>query len=116
VLGVHQTAPAFGTFTIKPKLGSLQHASISVPTIRGPVNVTAAAGVLDVHVPCGALATLCLPRSARDSVSRVAPPTSLLLDGSEVPAVASGGHLCAARALSCGAGGAPRRLRRAQRN
>ena len=112
LLGVHQTAPAFATFTVKPKLGALDHASISVPTIRGPVNVTAhAAGALDVHVPCGALATLCLPRSARDSSSAAA--TALLLDGAAVPAVASGGHLCAGRAVSCGAAGAPRRLRRA---
>merc|ERR1711937_1050901 len=40
LIGVHQTAPGYANFTVKPKLGSLQHASLTLPTIRGYVNVT----------------------------------------------------------------------------
>ena len=39
----------------------------------------------------------------------------LLLDGAEVGATTSGGHLCAAQPVGCGAAGAPRRLTAQQR-
>eukprot|EP01050_Picozoa_sp_SAG11_P012695 SAG11_NODE_1429_length_4936_cov_5.029539_1_plen_144_part_00 len=110
-MGVHQTAPAWAAFTIKPKLGSLQHASATVPTIRGFINVTAKPGSVEVGVPCSAEATLCVPRSAHDQGVLFSPKShQLLLDGAEVDAVVAGGHLCASEPLGCGVGGSPRHL------
>merc|ERR1712217_187620 len=112
LMGVHQTAPAFAKFTVKPKIGSLKHASITVPTLRGYINVTAAPGAIEVGVPCNTLATLCIPRSASDANFGLSPATHrLILDDKDVDAVLSGAHLCAESTVSCGAGGAPRRLR-----
>ena len=109
-MGVHQTAPGWATFTVKPKLGSLQHASITVPTLRGYINVTAPAeGGLSVGVPCNSFATLCIPRRAGEALLTEL-SHALLLDGSEVQAASMGGHLCAADAVSCGANDAPRVL------
>jgi len=111
IMGVHQTAPGFATFTVKPKLGALAHAEVTVPTLRGYVSVTAAPTSLKVDVPCNTIATLCLPRSSQDSLLAMAPETTvLLLDDHEVPATADAGHLCAQNAVSCGNGGAPRVL------
>merc|ERR1712147_238611 len=83
IMGIHQTAPGFSSFVVKPKLGSLAHASITVPTLRGYINVTASAGALMVQVPCNSFATLCLPRSAFDSARgpTFTASTGLLLDG-----------------------------------
>ena len=111
IMGVHQTAPGFATFTVKPKLGSLAHASITVPTIRGYINVTAGPGSVNVDVPCNTLAQLCLPRSSRDEMLYTPRTTRLLLDGIEVPAfVTDGGHMCASEPVGCGGGGASRKL------
>merc|ERR1712032_150125 len=111
LMGVHQTAPGFATFTVKPKLSTLAHATITVPSLRGYINVTAGPGRVDVHVPCSTRATVCLPRSAVDSPNMWTPSaSSLFLDGAEVEAVASGGHLCATSPIGCGPGGAPRSL------
>jgi hypothetical protein len=119
VMGVHQTAPGWAAFTVKPKLGPLTHASITVPTLRGYINVTvpaaAAAGAGEVHVqvPCSCRATLCSPRSALDGSSplRTALTHTLLLDGQPVPFTAAAGHLCTAEPVGCGAGGAHRIVR-----
>lgn len=80
-----------------------------MPTLRGYIEVVAMPGSVEVSVPCNTKATLCAPRSALDGPATLA-ETALLLDGEEVPAVLTGGHLCAQRAVSCGSGGAPRRL------
>jgi hypothetical protein len=56
------------------------------------------------------MATLCLPRSAKDAALYTPKTHQLLLDGVEVPAVSSGSHLCAAGEFSCGAAGAARKL------
>ena len=118
VLGVHQTAPAFATFLVKPKLGPLTSAQGTVPTLRGYINVTASVGgAVDVQVPCNSWATLCTSRSAADgSLLRTPADHLLLLDGREEPAVSMGdGHLCMARPVGCGKGGAPRALRAQRR-
>jgi hypothetical protein len=110
VMGVHQTSPGWATFTVKPKLGSLQHASITVPTLRGYIKVTAPrAGGLAVHVPCNSFATLCLPRRAGEALLTEL-SHALLLDGDEVQAISTGGHMCAAKPVSCGRNDAPRVL------
>ena len=99
---------------VKPKLASLKHASLVVPTIRGYINVTATSdatrSTLTVRVTCNTVAQLCLPRSAHAKTLLTPRSTRLLLDGSEIAAVASGGHLCASHLLGCGQGGAPRQL------
>jgi hypothetical protein len=115
LMGVHQTAPAWATFTVKPKIGSLHHATATVPTIRGFINVTAKPGSVEVGVPCNAEATLCVPRSAQDHGLLTPESHRLLLDGAEVAAIAAGGHLCTSEPLSCGVGGSPRRLSAQQR-
>ena len=103
---------------MKPKLGGLTHATITVPTLRGYINATATPNSLEVHVPCNAAATLCLPRSQQDTAARkgggayrlTPSASSLLLDGSAVESEVWGGHLCASAPVGCGAGGEPRRL------
>mmetsp|Transcript_9917 Transcript_9917/g.22919 ORF Transcript_9917/g.22919 Transcript_9917/m.22919 type:complete len:192 (-) Transcript_9917:128-703(-) len=110
VMGVQQTEAAFAAFTVRPKLATLAHASLLVPTIRGVINVTASPGKLEVAVPCNSRATLCLPRSMRDGGVLTPASTRLLLDGAEVEAVARGGHVCVGHELGCAAGGAPRQL------
>jgi len=112
LMGVHQTSPAFATFTVKPKIGSLTHASITVPTIRGYIIVTASPGAVEVDVPCNSIATLCVPRAEKDSGQLFTPQTHrLMLDGSEVVSVVSGEHLCASQGVSCGKSGEARQLR-----
>jgi alpha-L-rhamnosidase len=115
LMGVHVTSPGWATFTTKPKLGSLNHAEITVPTIRGYINVTAAPGSVEVNVPCNTMASLCLPRSAKDSALTngkmfTTDTHSLVLDGKVVVATMSGGHMCASEPVSCGKAGAARVL------
>ena len=114
IMGVHQTAPGFATFTVKPKLGSLAHATITVPTLRGYINVTATPTTVEVGVPCNTRASLCLPRSSAGARLTLESHV-LLVDGAAVEAVLQGEHLCAARELGCGMGGAPRKLSAEQR-
>jgi len=112
LMGVHQTAPGFATFTVKPKLGSLTHANVVVPTIRGHIEVDAAPGSLKVVVPCNTKANLCLPRYSGDSPATTTSASAVLfVDGLEVPAVQDNGHLCTQSALSCSSDGAARVLR-----
>jgi hypothetical protein len=110
VAGVHQTAPSFATFLVKPKLGSLTFANFTQPSIRGFITVSATPGAVNVSVPCNTAATLCIPRSASDAGLFTPTAHALLLDGVEAIAIASGGHLCLAEPVGCGAAGAPRAL------
>jgi len=112
VLGVHQTSPAFASFVVTPKLGSLAFANGTVPTLRGFISVSASPGAVDVAVPCNSRATLCAPRSARDEGGFAAATHALLLGGEEVQgAVVRGGHLCMPREVGCGAAGRAWELR-----
>jgi hypothetical protein len=114
VMGVHELSPAWATFLVKPKIGSLTNATIRVPTIRGYINATAAPGALDVQVPCNSIATLCTPRSSSDGDTLPSAAThTLFLNGAEqTDAVFTpAGHACVARGLGCGAGSAAWQLR-----
>jgi len=111
ILGVHQTSPGYASFIIRPKLGSLQHAELTVPTLRGHIRVKAQPGAVDVDVPCNTHATICLPRSSDFTVNTKT--TTLFLDGVVTASVDSGGHICTASPVSCGAEGAVRKLRAA---
>eukprot|EP00035_Acanthoeca_spectabilis_P025007 m.456410 g.456410 ORF g.456410 m.456410 type:complete len:1036 (-) comp21050_c0_seq1:25-3132(-) len=111
LMGVHQTSPAFGTFTVMPKLGGLSHGSITVPTLRGFINVTATPESLAVEIPCSSSATLCIPRSTFDKGTIRTPAThALILDGTVVKATVDSGHLCTAAPVGCGVAGAARTL------
>ena len=110
IMGVHVTAPGWATFTVKPKLGSLEHASVTVPTLRGSIDVDAKPSVVEVGVPCNTAATLCLPRSSHDTTLFTVATTKLMLDGVEVQAVNQGEHLCVAQPVGCGKDGSKRRI------
>jgi hypothetical protein len=111
-MGLRQSAPGYATFTVKPKLGGLEHASITVPSLKGLINITAAPDVVQVGVPCNTIAVLCMPYNR--AYLRSYQHTSdwrLLLDGAAVEKIFSAGHLCTARGVGCGSGGKPRVLR-----
>jgi len=108
VMGVHVTAPGWATFTVMPKLASLEHASVTVPTLRGFIEVDATPSEIQVRIPCNTAATLCLPRS--ESAIFTVANTQLMLDGLEIEAVDQGEHLCVAQQVGCGKDGAKRRL------
>ena len=110
IMGVHQTSPSFASFTLKPKLGSLTRAAITVPTIRGFISVSAGPGAVNVTVPCNVMATVCAPRTSHDGVVFTPLTHALHLDGTEMSAVASGGHLCLDAPIGCGIAGSPRQL------
>ena len=105
LLGVQQTAPAWGAFTVQPRLGGLAHAALKIATPRGPIDVTANATHTMLRGPCGAAATLCVAHGGR------APGAARVwLDGVEVEgAVWRPRHACVER-VGCGAAGAPRVL------
>jgi alpha-L-rhamnosidase len=114
LLGIHQTAPGFSTVTISPKIGNLTSISGKVPSIRGFISVSVPThGTVDLAVPCGVAATVCLPRSAHDPVGLYTSATHhLTLDGRNVDAVdAPSGHLCAEKPIGCATRGSVRRLR-----
>jgi alpha-L-rhamnosidase len=114
IMGVHETAPGWASFIVKPKLATLTSATIRVPTIRGYINVTAAPSLVTVDVPCNTAATLCTPRSSSDGAAAPSAAThALLLNGVEqVDAVFTrAGHACVARSLGCAAAGGSWTLR-----
>jgi alpha-L-rhamnosidase len=116
VMGLQQTAPGFATFIVKPKLGNLAHAAITVPTLRGLIMINATTSpqhTLAVAIPCNSLATLCMPQTT--TVNRKGSSYDvghhLLLDGVRVKGVWAGaGHLCTSQSVGCGIGDRPRVL------
>jgi len=113
-MGIEQTAPAFGSFTVKPRIGSLTKASIRVPTLRGPIAVDANKTHTVVGVPCGSTARLCLAHHMDVTDTAGIGRLTLLLDGMGVSGErltldVAGRHLCA-EAVGCGAGDSQRVL------
>ena len=107
VMGIHQTAPTWASFTVRPLLATLRWANITVPTIRGPIIVHATHHSVTTTVPCTAAATLCIYRGGGGAAggSGGGGERRLFLDGNTVAAVrAEGGFLCAAEPIGCGAG------------
>lgn len=115
ILGIQQTSPTFATFTVKPRLGGpngLEHASMRVPTLRGPIEVNATRTKTTVKVPCNTVAEqVCLyvGLESESKMEREPNPNSnlLLLDGIMVAGVRDGRHMCV-KDLGCGADGARR--------
>ena len=104
LIGIRATAPGYQTFTVRPRLGGLQHASVRVPTLYGYINVTATPTSVSLNVPCNTVARACL----------LAPPRgdrlALALDGETVPVTREGLHLCSEVPIVCGAFGRDRVL------
>jgi len=122
IMGIVQTAPAFGTFTVKPRIGSLRSASIKVPSLRGFITVNASGAATAAGVPCGSVATLCLAHGlpaaalqlgdAAAAAAVAAKVRAVRLDGDTIEAGwalldVARRHVCV-REVGCGAGGAPR--------
>ena len=68
--------PGFRAFRVQPQPGNVTYASITVPTLSGYIRVTMEHKVgiamrLTVDVPASTLATVCLPRFGKASVSLV---------------------------------------------
>jgi len=106
VMGVQQTAPAWATFTVKPRLGDhLTTANMTVPTIRGPIVVAARPGWLSVEVPCNTRAKLCVQQQRKDPTGDGggvdAAAVLLMLDGELVQATSTGRHWCTSEAIGC---------------
>ena len=94
VMGIRQTAPAWATYTVKPKLGNLTFANILVPTSAGPIAVNATPSSTIVSVPPNTRAEICVRGVAAT------------LDGIAVDAHISNGYACVG--AGNGADGAPR--------
>ena len=124
VMGVKQTAPTWSTFTVRPRLATLQWANVTVPTIRGPLVVAATPTMLSVRVPCNTAATLCVQHaygeelptlfassaSSRTDAGVPAPALMLVMDGAEVAATRSAHHLCTVEPVGCAVDGVMRSL------
>ena len=72
--GVRPTSPGFATFDIRPAVGGLDHATVTVPTVKGTVRVAwrrlgGGAGLaLDATVPVNTTAHVSLPKQALSDV------------------------------------------------
>jgi alpha-L-rhamnosidase len=101
VMGIAQTSPTWETFTVKPLLASLKFANITVPTIRGPITVSATPGRVVVGVPCNTRATVCI--RAHPAASTVS--TLLVLDGFYVDAhLQDNSMVCTSEPITCAVG------------
>ena len=113
ILGVVQTEPAFASFTVKPRIGSMAFASGRVPTLMGYVEVAANRTHTEVAVPCNTAAKVCVLH--REPSAEAAEARTVLLDGVAVLPHGKHGvevdrlHVCVA-GVGCGAAGATRSL------
>jgi alpha-L-rhamnosidase len=115
LIGIEQTSPGYASFTVRPRLGGLKHASIKLPTLFGFINATATPTSLSLNVPCNTLAKACLILPAGQRVDYHGelgrePLPRLMMDGNPVAAVREGWHLCTETPVSCGTRGADRQL------
>jgi hypothetical protein len=92
VFGLEPTAPGWSRFTVAPQPGTLGHASLTTPTVRGQVatsfvNDPVDGLVLTMTSPANTVADVVLPRVAggHDEV--------LSVDGQDVPTTADGSLL-----------------------
>jgi alpha-L-rhamnosidase len=84
VLGVRPIEPGFAKVLIRPQPCSLRHVSGTVPTIRGPIDISIENDpehpyVLKVDIPANMKAKVGLPRRDKDV-------RSLVVDGKKVEA------------------------------
>jgi hypothetical protein len=91
VMGVRPLEPGFGKVFIQPQPGNLEHASATVPTIRGPVKVEfenhpAKPFELNIELPVNMTARVGLPQNNKQS-------RSLVVDGKKMDAKYQDGYL-----------------------
>jgi hypothetical protein len=91
LMGVRPLEPGFSTVLIQPQPGNLEHASATVPTIRGAVKVAfknhpAQPFELNIELPVNMTARVGLPQKNKQS-------TSLVVDGKKVDAQYQDGYL-----------------------
>jgi hypothetical protein len=101
LMGVQPLEPGFGKIQVKPQPGSLEWASLDLPTIRGTVHVDfrreGDSFRLNVNIPANTTAEVYVPRVSEDG-------SLLLVDGTKCEAetegrffrvanVGSGGHV-----------------------
>ncbi len=101
LMGIEAAEPGFGRVNIRPRLASLEQASVKLPTIRGDIrlfatNIPAQNYTLDLELPANVRASVFVPVFERAS-------DDVLVDGVamharrcgawlELPDIASGGH------------------------
>lgn len=59
IMGIKQTSPSWGSFSVAPHLGGIEGANITIPTMHGLITVIANSTHTIVDVPCGSRATIC---------------------------------------------------------
>lgn len=96
LLGITATAPGFAEVRIKPQLGSLTRASGKLPTIRGPITITA-------QQPFGGSMTIsvCLPGGVDGEVWLVSLGETLCIDGNPRAALAQANGYRSVRTKGC---------------
>jgi len=71
LMGIEPLTPGWATFQIKPQLGSLKHARIKVPTIRGDIKVNCEQDndrlLIQAEIPANTVANIILPAGNSDS-------------------------------------------------
>ena len=91
LMGVRPLEPGFGKVLIQPQCGTLEWASSTVPSIRGPIKVsfkndTPRTFELQIDIPVNMTAKVGLPQIGRQS-------TTLVVDGEKVNARYQNGYL-----------------------
>ena len=101
LLGLAPTSAGWGTYSVRPQIGSLAHAAgilrTSIGSVRINVRQTATTVTLSVTVPSRGAVTLCLPPPSSSSSSSAR--WALKLDGEVIASVLRGRLLCASKAV-----------------
>ena len=111
VVGLRQTAPAYATFEVRPRLGGLQHVAVTVPSPYGPIRVNATPSLVECTIPCNTVATLCIATlPSFTSELDVGERAALHLDGEVISEVTMETRHACVYQVGCGFDGTPRRL------
>jgi alpha-L-rhamnosidase len=90
-MGIRTISPAYSTLLIKPQPGSLTHANIRIPSIKGPISVAFNATVesfsLVISLPPGCRAKACLPKLGISNAN-------VKLDGHDTSGSFEGDYVC----------------------
>ena len=108
IMGLTQEAPAYKSFSVKPRLGGVASATVKVPTPHGYIwiNATSAGQSVAVSVPCNTQASLCAIVPTGASSLRLALDGEVMLNDDFRM---DGQHACVDN-VGCGADGAARSL------
>jgi hypothetical protein len=60
-MGITPAEPGFARAVIKPQIGNLEWAEITLPTIRGTIKMKIRYGVMEVYIPANMTADIWLP-------------------------------------------------------